>query len=367
MPRALVFACLPLTCFALACGSSASSGGPTDGGAGSGGSATGGASSGGAGGSAGSGIGGSAGSGTGGSAGSGTGGSGTGGSGTGGSASCTPTGGSGTLKVSCDDVNLAVLALPGKPTAVRVTGRLVAANGTCLLPESIDLVRPDKSVLQTLSGTGKAQKSWDTSLWGSGDAHSEMVARCKDELDRIEPYGIIVKGKADGGSFEAKCGTGVESGSSWPPRVMLTCHSGLADPPAFGNAMVQPMGPFVSTQLMGQLPHPPGPGITSVASDIRIVPFQSSFGGGTPIPPFNTSGWQPSLSETTIPVTGQVSTNLNAFTDKDVLGAACPLPSPVDAMPPAPPPIFFARLTGQGPAGAFTGELVVRMCTRTTK
>ncbi|MCC6898346.1 MAG: hypothetical protein IT377_05190 [Polyangiaceae bacterium] len=367
MSRTLFLASVPFGFFALACGSSDSSGGPIDGGAGSGGSATGGSTSGGAGGSAGSGTGGSAGSASGGSAGSGTGGAGTGGSATGGAggASCTPTGGSGTVKVSCDDVSLAVLEMAGKPASLRVAGRLVAANGTCLLPESVELVRPDKSTAHKLTAIGKALKAWDSVAWASGDATSEISGRCKDELDRIEPYGIIVKGKADGGTFEAKCGTGVEGGSSWPPRVMLTCHSGLTDPPAFGNAMVQPMGPIVSTQLMGQLPHPAGPGVTSVASDIRIVPFQSSFGGGAPVPPFSTSGWKTSVSETTIPATGQISTSLNAFSDKDVLGAACPLPSPMDAMPPTPPPIFFARLSGQGPSGAFTGELVVRMCTRT--
>ena len=73
------------------------------------------------------------------------------------------------------------------------------------------------------------------------------------------------------------------------------------------------------------------------------------------------------LSESSIPVTGELSTSLNAFSDKDPLGEACPLPAPMDAALPTPPPFFFARLTGQGPLGAFSGELVVSMCTRATK
>ncbi|MBK8996460.1 MAG: hypothetical protein IPM35_12025 [Myxococcales bacterium] len=337
-----------------ACSSSGSSGAGS-GGAGSAG--LGGTSSGGGGQSGGS-------SGSGGSAGS----SGSGGNaGSGGTASCTPSGGNATLDVYCDGVTLAVLETSGKPAGLRVAGRLVASDGTCLKPESVELVRPDKSVAQKLTASGDALTSWNNVHWASADAAAEISARCKDELDRIEPYGIIVKGLSDGGKFEAKCGTGVEMGSSWPPRVMLTCHSGLTRPPAFGNAMVQPMGPITSTTLYGQFPHEPGPGVTSVDPSIRIVPFASPFGGGTPVAPFDTTGWTVNLSESNIPVTAELSTSLNAFSDKDLLGDACPLPAPMDAALPTPPPFFFARLTGQGPLGAFSGELVVSMCTRATK
>ncbi|MFO0569748.1 MAG: hypothetical protein U0263_29125 [Polyangiaceae bacterium] len=338
------------------------------------GSSGGGSGAGGGGGSGqgGGGLGGAGAAATGGSAGaSGVGGGGAGGvggsSGTGGASSCAPTAGQNDVQVSCDEVTLAVLQQNGSPAAVRVSGRLVAADGVCLLPESVQLVRGDTSVLQTLPATGKSQEPWANVALAEGPADAELAKLCENEKERIEPYGIIVKGKADGGSFQAKCGKGVELGSSWPPRVMLTCHSGLANPSAFGNAMVQPMGPFVSTQLMGAFPHAAGPGISSVSSNVRVVPFTAPFGGGPPLAPVDTSGWNVYLSESTIPATGELATNLSALNDQDVLGEICPVAAPLDAALPTPPPIFFAQLTGQGPSGSFASELVVRLCTRANK
>lgn len=357
MFRAQSVALLLVCCLGVACSSSGSSGGASGGAGGAGGSGAG----------AGTGGTGNAGTGAGGSGGA-AGGAGVGGSagvgGTGGATDCTPTSGSAKVTVLCDDVRLALLEMPGKPAHLQVRGRLSSGNDTCLMPESIELVRPDKSVAQTLTASGGAQKSWDYKLWASADAALEIGTRCKDELDRIEPYGIIVKGKADGGSFEAKCGSGVEFGSAWPPRVVLTCHSGLSHPSAFGNAMVQPAGPFTMTTLHGHVPHAPGPGLGSVSGDIRIVPFQSSFGSSAPIAPFDTSGWSLHLIETTIPATGEHSTSVDATSDQDLLGESCPAQQPMDAAFPEPPPLLFARLKGQGPSGPFSSELVVSMCTR---
>ncbi len=185
---------------------------------------------------------------------------------------------------------------------------------------------------------------------------TEITSLCQDESQRVEPFGLIATGRLDGGTFAARCGK-ADSGSSWPPDVVMGCHAGIVRQPGAGNSMVAPVGNTTSTSISTWFPHPEGSHlITSVDSQIRIIPFAWD----TMAPaPFNSSGWDTWVSEGTGP--GNVP---HSMVDLDMLAdplglEVCPHHS--DEMV---PPVFITRITGQTDQGPFTSEAFVDICTR---
>jgi hypothetical protein len=316
--------------FTVACGSSGSggSGQTSGGGAGSG---TGG--SGGIGSTAGSGA--AAGSGSSaGSGGTGTGGGSGGTAGTGGNAggpACEPTPGTEAKNVGCDQVRVGLIEHPGQaPLQTIQTG-------------GIEAVAYSKRLLET-------------------EADPDVAALCNDEKKRVEPFGFVAKGRMDGGTFTAKCGA-AGTGTSWPPGVAMTCHSGISEAPISGNSIVDSYATLTNTTLYSSFRHPPGSGkLTSVGPNVRIIPFPAPYSATPPMNAVDSTGWTGSASE--MSVDGQDYSQFQAFNPTDVLGTdICPAWDPNDPTPPA-KPVYVARVGGQTTEGAFESEILVDICTR---
>jgi len=278
---------------------------------------------------------------------------------------CVPAAGDEIIQAHCDEVEIAVLA-GGGPTRVQVRGRLSfgLGDGTCARADSVDVLR-GQELVQILDGApGALGLDLTSGRLAEGEADAALSVRCGTDEDWADRFGLVVRGRVDGGTYEARCGS-ADSGSGWPPRVLLTCHEGLAEPPGRGNAMVTGGDGFTWTDLYAYFPHPDGQAITAVGDAIRILPSFEPWGfGGATTEPFDTQGWTAWVGETDIPGTG-ITTQASLHADGDPLGlAVCPL-TPPEPDPQAPlPPVFLARVTGTTEIGPFSSELYVSLCTR---
>lgn len=280
-----------------------------------------------------------------------------------GSSACEPTGGSAMVAMNCDEMIVAVLAQSSGPTRVHVSGRLFGPTmDACARIDSVELVEGGRTV-ETITAS-RTVRTYATGVWAVADATTDISAPCSGDTGRFDTLGLRVRGTTDGGTFEALCGT-LDSGSSWPPRVVRTCHSGIDAPPFGGNALVMPLGPSTSTDLYGAFPHPDGTMLLTAATDVRVIPLAyTGFGGGPPLMPRDTTGWMAFANEMGDGYGGSFS-QVSVFNDADPLGTElCPagvvMPGP-DFMP---PPVFLGRISGTTSRGAFTSEIYFRMCTR---
>jgi len=342
--------------FTVACGSSGSGGsGQTTGGAA--GSGTGG--SGGIGSTAGSGA--AAGSGSSaGSGGTGTGGTSTGGSGgNAGGPACEPAPGTEAKNFSCDQVRVGIIEHPGQAPRLDLRARVSGSDGCVIIDEVI--LGTEANPLQVIDAGGVEAVEYSKRLLET-EADPVVAALCTDEKKRVEPFGFIAKGRMDGGTFTAKCGA-AGTGTSWPPGVAMTCHSGIAEAPFSGNSMVDTYATFTNTTVWSAFRHPAGSSkITSVGPDARIIPFPAPYSSTPPLNAFDSSGWTGSASETTID--GQEMSQFQAYNATDVLGTdICPSLDNSDPFP-EPQPIYLARFSGQTSEGAFESEILVDICTR---
>jgi hypothetical protein len=129
--------------------------------------------------------------------------------------------------------------------------------------------------------------------------------------------------------------------------------------------MVSIYSGFPSATFYVVIPHAAGAAVTAVDGTFRVLPDAPS---GMPLAPFDSTGWTASVSETTMPLWGEVS-QISLLADTDPLGEqVCPVPySGTDPPPPESiPPVFLARLTGTTGRGPFRSEAYASMCTRTT-
>lgn len=327
------FACLVVAASLTACGSSAdpttSSTTSTSTATGAGGAATSSSSTGGNGGNGGNGAG-------------------------GGAPLCSPTPGSTVIDDAyCDQIQLAVLAHAGQKTRVAIRGRLFTAPDACLRVDSVDVVRADATLVQSFPVGDVFLKSNDDVPWATGDAAAEISKPCADDAPRIEAFSVIVKGATDGGTFTAKCGA-IEGGSSWPPRVRLTCHENLDGSARFASAYVSTNAMFTSTQLMMSFPE--STPITAVDPVVHLIPATWM---GAPIAPLDTTGWTSTIS----PSSGFL--NVQLFQSMDPFGTTlCPTPPAMPDPQMPPPPLFLARITGQAAGAAFSSEVYVPNCMR---
>jgi hypothetical protein len=188
--------------------------------------------------------------------------------------------------------------------------------------------------------------------WVTGDAAAELATPCASDAPRVEAFSMIVKGASDGGTFTVECGT-ITGSSSWPPRVLLTCHKDLEEASRNAYAMVSTTGMFTSTQLMMSFPE--STKITAVDPAVHMIPVAWM---SAPIAPFETTGWMSTVGTSS----GNVSVNL--FQALDPFGTTlCPtqpaMPDPT-MLPPA-RPVIRARKSG---GAAFSSEVYVPGCMR---
>jgi hypothetical protein len=281
--------------------------------------------------------------------------------GSGGATSCTPTGGSNVEQASCDQVSVAVIDRGGKKRLqVRARVTLWSQPGCSVIDEIV--LGQQGTVLQTIDAGGMEVPDSYTKTLLEVDAAPAVSDLCANETKRFEAFGFTAKGRTDGGTFEAKCGP-ADSGGHWPPAVVLSCHSGIADAPFAGNSMVESLGPNLHTTLDAAFRHSTAAdAITSVDGNARILPAVESFFGGAPIDPFDTTGWDGYVSETT--VSGQQMSQISMFAQDDVLGLElCPAIDPTNPTP-DPSPVYLAKITGTTASGPFSSEVYVDICTR---
>ena len=277
---------------------------------------------------------------------------------------CAPDPGGQVLNASCDEVEIAVLEAAAGVARLQVRGRvsLWPGEGVCAVVDSVDVYDGDQLV-QTLDGAPAALGlDGTTGLLATGEADGSLVARCGRDDGWASGAGLVVRGRADGGTFEARCGS-VDFGTGWPPPVIRTCHEGLGAPPGAGDAMITGGDGFTWTDLYAYVPHGEGGAVTGIDSEVRVLPSSDPF-GGLPIDPFDTTGWSAWVGETDLPGTG-AATQVSLHADGDPLGLeVCPVtppePGPEDPLP----PVFLARLTGTTESGPLSTEVYVRMCTR---
>jgi hypothetical protein len=268
---------------------------------------------------------------------------------------CTPTPGTQAIDAYCDSIRLAVLAHTGGKTRVAVRGRLSTAPDACLRVDSVAIVRADKTVVQSFTVGDLFLKSDDDRPWVTEDAVAELEKPCATDAPRVEAFSMIVKGAADGGTFTAECGT-ITGGSSWPPRVLLTCHKDLAEPPTGGSADVTTNAKFMFTSTTLRLSFPESTKVTAVDPSIHMIPVAWMSG---PIAPFETTDWMGPVSTSN----GYISADLHVTTDP--FGTTlCPTPSAMPDPNMPPPPLILARVTGLANGAAFSSEVYVPGCMR---
>jgi hypothetical protein len=258
-----------------------------------------------------------------------------------------PTAGTADETFGCDFVRVGVIEQPGQPTRLDLSARISGSEGCVVVDEII--LGTEANPLQTIAAGGIEALAYSQRLLTT-EADPDIAALCNDEKKRIEPFGFIAKGRFDGGTYTAKCGS-AGTGTSWPPGVAMACHSGIAEAPMSGNSMVDTYATFTNTTIWSAFRHPPGSGkITSIGTDARIIPFPAPWSATPPLSAFDSTGWTGSPSETTID--GQEMSQFQAYNATDVLGVdICP---PYDnSVPfPDPAPIYFARFTSSTSARA---------------
>lgn len=282
---------------------------------------------------------------------------------------CTPTAGPATGGGYCDLFELAVFTFDDAAPEARLYGRVTPdglTTGGCAVVDEVEIQRGG-AVLGTLPGVGTFASGSETALLAQGPPLSEMTTRCEGDLERFGGFGLVVRGRVDGGTFEAHCAD-AEGGSRWPPAIRVTCHHNVEGRPVGSYAMVSDTATFDSTSLSAYVPHGPGGALTAVDSTVHVIPGFAPALFGPPPPmldpfdagPFASAG----VTESMLPGTSTMTSNVSLFAT-DVLFplAICPPPS---TGPPGPgdplPPVFLARVTGAGERGAFSTEAYVNFC-----
>lgn len=288
---------------------------------------------------------------------------------------CMPSAGSATVTTGCDLLQLAVIAHDGAPSELVLTGRLYPIGTTdtqCALVDGVDIVEGSATspLVQHLEGGASVVLDSSEREIARGVPVAAISGACAsdDPAMRFDTYGIVVHGRIDGGTFEAHCAR-AEGGGRWPPALRVTCHRNVDAPPYGGSAMVTSssfMGtPYASTQLWAAAAHGPSGALTSVDDMIHVIPQRSIFDPGAPLTAFSTTGWTGSANESgSTPSYSQ----LQAFAGSVQFDSElCPPPSTGIPGPDyVPPPVFLARLTGQGGHGAYSTEVFVNGCTTTS-
>lgn len=280
---------------------------------------------------------------------------------------CEPAPGPAMNDAYCDLFELAIFDAGTAGAEARLYGRLSPnghVDGTCATVDSVE-VQEGGARIGELPGVGGYTVGSESAILARGDVLPEMASRCAGDEDRFGGFGFIIRGRVDGGTFEARCAD-AEGGGRWPPALVVTCHENVDEPSAFGTyAMVEtPVPGIVLTSVDVSMPHGPGGAILDVDDTARVIPHVDPFGGGVAPPPFDVTGWSTSATESTAPAPG-VHTQVSFWTMSDVFGPElCPTP-PVDPGPDFDPaPVMLFRFSGTSEHGAFSSETLVDDCAR---
>jgi len=280
----------------------------------------------------------------------------------GGGGSCEPTSGSMTSDAFCDFFELALFT-SGGATEARLHGRMNGLpEGACAVIDEVE-VQEGGATIGTLAGAGSFTPGDERALLARGPALAPMTARCSSDEGRFGGFGLIVRGRVDGGSFEARCAD-AEGGSRWPPALRVTCHENVDRQAFSAYAEVRSFPGATLTSLSASMPHGPGGAITAVDPTARVIGHASSAFGGPMVPaPFDLTGLVTNVSESSGPVLGPYS-SLSMSAPDDPFGTIlCPTPTMPGPMSP-PPPVMLVRLTGTSEHGPFRSEVYIAGCSR---
>lgn len=279
---------------------------------------------------------------------------------------CTPKPGADAVKAYCDLFELAYFTKDGGAPRVELHGRVspTLPDTACAIVDTVEVQTGGKTIA-TLAAAGNFTSGDERALLATGAGFDALKTRCDGDANRFGEFGFVLTGRMDGGTFTAKCAE-AEGGGRWPPAVRVTCHHNVDAIPLAGSASVMSSSSFSSSSLHVSVPHGPGGALKTTDGKIHVIPGFSSF-GSTPgsLAPFDSAGWEGTLSEATSP---RVMTSLYLSNTKSALPSElCPAPS-TGTPPPgsSPPPVFLARITGSGEHGAYSTEAYVNYCTRTS-
>ncbi len=286
---------------------------------------------------------------------------------------CMPAAGSAVITMDCDSLQLAVLQHTGAASDLRLTGRLFTAgtsSPTCAVIDGVDIVSgpAGSAVVQHLAGGESVPLDDEEELIATGTPPvADIEGRCAsdDPAQRFDVYGVVVKGRVDGGTFQANCAL-AEGGGRWPPALRVTCHKNVDLPPDSGDVSVMTstfMGmTFTTTQLFANAPHDAGGALQTVGTTLHIIAQRSPFDTAAPIVSHDTTGWMSAVSETLPP--SAPASQMEYFASSNLLGTDICAPAPSGPPGPGyvPPPVVLAAATGTGQHGAFSTEIFITQC-----
>ncbi len=278
---------------------------------------------------------------------------------------CTPAPGAASAEGYCDLFHLALIDDGSGSVQATLTGRLspngLAEDG-CATVDTIE-VQEGGAVIGTLTGAGAFTHGAQHAVLARGPALPEMTARCGGDEGRFGGFGFVIRGRMDGGTFEARCAD-AEGGGRWPPALVVSCHENV-DARSFGAYVsIDGAAGFTFTTLDATMPHGPGGALTAVDGTVHVNATAYGFGGGVAPAPFDATGFAGSVHEGSAPGPGPY-TSLYLSTMGDPFGAElCPVGWSGTGPPPDPPPVMLLTLTGTGERGPFSTEVYVDSCTR---
>jgi hypothetical protein len=278
------------------------------------------------------------------------------------STSCEPSPGDVAGDAYCDLFELAIFKSDDASPEARLHGRVspdALVEDGCAVIDEVEVQQAGTTVA-TLEGIGGFHAGDDRALLATGGVSPEMSARCEGD-DRFGGFGFIVRGRVDGGTFEARCAD-AEGGSRWPPAVRLTCHHNVDRQPFSAYAGVSSSAGFAWSTIDVSVPHDPGGALLSADATLRVIPTAIAFGPPAP-PPFDSAGWSATLSEATGPLPGSYTSVSFTRDDAAFDTTLCPPPSTAPPGPDfEPPPVFLVRFTGTSERGAYSTEGYVGQC-----
>ncbi len=279
--------------------------------------------------------------------------------------SCTPTSGGATASAYCDLFQLAVMDDGSGAATARLSGRLTPdglTDGGCATVDSIE-VQEGGATIGTLDGVGAFETGSQNAVLARTPALPEMKTRCEGDANRFGGFGFIIRGRMDGGTFEAHCAD-AEGGGRWPPALVVSCHQNVDEPPFSTYVSVEPYDTFTFTTIDVTAPHGPGGALTSVDGTVHVIAGADPWSGGVVPDPFDITGVDGSTSEGSAPLTGAYS-DLSLSTMGDPFRVdLCPVGWDGTGPEPDPPPVMLLRITGTGARGPFSTEAYVDDCTR---
>jgi hypothetical protein len=261
------------------------------------------------------------------------------------------------VTVTCQSVNLAVLAFDAAPTellvnAVLVTGDTVTPELDAMLT-SVDILSGATLVEHFAGGSQFAIGAYQL-LAGEINPPTAITQHCTDlAADRFDLFKVVVTGTLvnTGAAFSTTCST---QGGALLPTVVQTCHKNFDYPP---------LGDYLEASVLETTPTPPtfatsvqtetaigaGGAIQSLASSLFVIPTDTSVG------PENIPGFSATAAVET-PANQAPFDYVSFQSSGNPFGSLCGWDAGQT------PAFFIARFSGQNGYGAFSTEGIVPLC-----